>query len=62
MAEVTTPDGKPLSSSRMCTCATHCPNSTYHERACCDEVWCTCRCHEREYNDRALDASVRASK
>lgn len=29
----------------MCTCAMHCPESGYHEKACCDQVWCDCWCH-----------------
>jgi hypothetical protein len=29
----------------MCTCATHCVESPYHERACCSETRCGCACH-----------------
>jgi hypothetical protein len=39
----------------LCGCASHCPSSAYHERACCHEVWCRCSCHEAEY--RALWAA-----
>lgn len=34
---------------RACTCAVHCPSSTYHESACCSDSWCRCWCHEAEY-------------
>ena len=30
----------------VCNCAQHCPESPYHERACCTRVWCDCWCHE----------------
>ena len=30
-----TPDGRPLRHG-MCTCASHCANSSYHENVCCD--------------------------
>jgi hypothetical protein len=29
----------------MCTCATHCPESPHHERACCSATRCACWCH-----------------
>jgi|SRR5579885_936896 len=29
----------------MCTCATHCTLSTYHESACCERGACDCWCH-----------------
>jgi hypothetical protein len=29
----------------MCTCATHCTLSTYHDAACCNNGACTCTCH-----------------
>jgi hypothetical protein len=32
--------------SRLCTCSMHCPESGYHEKACCETVWCDCFCHE----------------
>lgn len=44
-----TPDGRPLRKAGLCTCAGHCANSPYHERACCDVVWCDCWCHAEEY-------------
>lgn len=35
----------------MCTCATHCAESPYHERACCASVHCGCWCHARVHNN-----------
>lgn len=32
----------------MCCCAVHCPENTYHEKACCDAVWCDCWCHVKD--------------
>jgi hypothetical protein len=29
----------------MCTCATHCPESGYHDAGCCSNP-CRCWCHE----------------
>lgn len=39
----------------MCTCAVHCPERPYHERACCDQLDCDCWCHgpiRVEFTDR----------
>lgn len=29
----------------LCTCASHCTLSTYHESACCQKPVCDCWCH-----------------
>lgn len=31
----------------MCTCASHCPESPHHERACCSATRCDCACHKQ---------------
>lgn len=39
----------------ICTCAMHCPESGYHERACCSRLDCDCWCHglfRVDYKDR----------
>lgn len=30
---------------RLCLCPVHCPESPYHEKACCEAVFCDCFCH-----------------
>jgi hypothetical protein len=60
MSEVTTPDGRPLVRG-LCTCAMHCTNSPYHERACCGGGWCDCWCHAKEYAARAAKPASRVA-
>ena len=36
----------------MCICAVHCPESPYHEKACCDLIWCECWCHDEGKNEK----------
>lgn len=31
--------------NNMCTCATHCTLSDYHEKTCCSQAACDCWCH-----------------
>ena len=41
---------------RICTCAMHCPESPYHERACCGQLFCDCWCHEMRRRQRIEEA------
>jgi hypothetical protein len=52
-----TPDGRPMRHG-LCTCSSHCANSPYHEKACCNEVWCDCWCHADEYANRSRNSAI----
>lgn len=38
----------------ICFCATHCPRSTYHQKACCEKTTCACWCHPKHAIDTIL--------
>lgn len=46
MSEELTDHGIAIRGGPMCTCATHCPESPHHDRACCYQVRCECWCHD----------------
>lgn len=49
----------------ICTCAIHCPQSPYHESACCRRQDCDCWCHQvvrREHKEAINQATAEQRK